>query len=150
MESIQQQISTLTRKLDRVYQIIDRLDRHVFENLDPQVVNGEEVSIDRALSREDSHQLSDDVRRLPPEIARYRRNGYIDRPNSSNYRYDPAEWVIAQQDILIDSSGIEISHQVKEQDLSPQVQIQRLTAQLTAAYNRIAALEEQLLAKRWK
>jgi len=26
--------------------------------------------------------------------------------------------------------------------------VQRLTAQLTAAYNRIAALEEQLLARR--
>lgn len=32
--------------------------------------------------------------------------------------------------------------------LSPEVQIQRLTAQLTAAYNRIAALEEQLMARR--
>lgn len=32
--------------------------------------------------------------------------------------------------------------------LSPEAQIQRLTAQLTAAYNRIAALEEQLMARR--
>ena len=32
--------------------------------------------------------------------------------------------------------------------LSPEAQIQRLTAQLTAAYNRIAALEEQLLSQR--
>lgn len=32
--------------------------------------------------------------------------------------------------------------------LSPEVQVQRLTAQLTAAYNRIAALEEQLLSRR--
>ena len=32
--------------------------------------------------------------------------------------------------------------------LSPEGQIQRLTAQLTAAYNRIAALEEQLMARR--
>ncbi len=32
--------------------------------------------------------------------------------------------------------------------LSPEAQIQRLTGQLTAAYNRIAALEEQLLSKR--
>lgn len=29
-----------------------------------------------------------------------------------------------------------------------EVQVQRLTAQLTAAYNRIAALEEQLMARR--
>ncbi|MFS8867237.1 hypothetical protein [Synechococcus sp. H65.1] len=33
-------------------------------------------------------------------------------------------------------------------DLAPEAQIQRLSAQLTAAYNRIAALEEQLLAQR--
>lgn len=45
---------------------------------------------------------------------------------------------------------MEIDNQVKEQDLAPQFQIQRLTAQLTAAHNRIAALEEQLLTKRWK
>ncbi|NJL98547.1 MAG: hypothetical protein HC924_06865 [Synechococcaceae cyanobacterium SM2_3_2] len=32
--------------------------------------------------------------------------------------------------------------------ISPEAQVQRLTAQLTAAYNRIAALEEQLLAQR--
>lgn len=32
--------------------------------------------------------------------------------------------------------------------LSPEAQVQRLTAQLTAAYNRIADLEEQLLFKR--
>jgi hypothetical protein len=33
-------------------------------------------------------------------------------------------------------------------EMSYKLQIQRLTAQLTAAYHRIAALEEQLLAKR--
>lgn len=35
-----------------------------------------------------------------------------------------------------------------EQSLSPELQVRRLTAQVTAAYNRIAALEEQLLAQR--
>jgi hypothetical protein len=32
--------------------------------------------------------------------------------------------------------------------MTQDIQIQRLTAQLTAAYNRIAALEEQLVANR--
>jgi hypothetical protein len=148
MESIQQQISILTRKVDRVYQIIDRLNQHVFENLDPQMVSGEETSIKHPLNREES--LGSEQQRLYPE-HKYRSNVYADLPSSANYRHDLAGWAIAQQDILIDSSGVEISHhQIKEQDLSPQVQIQRLTAQLTAAYNRIAALEEQLLANRWK
>ncbi|WP_309738181.1 hypothetical protein [Chamaesiphon sp. OTE_20_metabat_361] len=148
MESIQQQISTLTRKVDRVYQIIDRLNQQ-FEPTEPHV-SGEETSIRHPLSREESQPASSDMRRLSAH-PNYRRNGYADLPSGANYRHDTSEWVIAQQDVLIDSSGVEISqHQIKEQDLAPQIQIQRLTAQLTAAYNRIAALEEQLLARRWK
>ncbi len=149
MESIQQQISTLTRKVDRVYQIIDRLNQHVFEQLDPQPTTGEETSIKHPLNHADSQPASGESRRLTS--ANYRRKGYADLPIGATYRRDTPEWAIAQQDVLIDSSGVEISHhQIKEQDLSPQIQIQRLTAQLTAAYNRIAALEEQLLANRWK
>ncbi len=40
------------------------------------------------------------------------------------------------------------SLQTGDKNITPEIQIQRLTAQLTAAYNRIAALEEQLLLKR--
>jgi hypothetical protein len=36
----------------------------------------------------------------------------------------------------------------EEPNITADLQVQRLTAQLTAAYNRIAALEEQLLAQR--
>ncbi|MEA5419530.1 hypothetical protein VB712_09865 [Spirulina sp. CCNP1310] len=39
-------------------------------------------------------------------------------------------------------------YNMAEQSLSPELQVRRLTAQVTAAYNRIAALEEQLLAQR--
>ncbi|NEO26340.1 MAG: hypothetical protein F6K03_05435, partial [Kamptonema sp. SIO4C4] len=35
-----------------------------------------------------------------------------------------------------------------EQEFAPDLQVRRLTAQVTAAYHRIAALEEQLLAQR--
>jgi hypothetical protein len=143
MESIQQQISALTHKVDRVYQILDRLQPHAAQ-LDSQLFGGEETSIKHPSNR-------DDLQRLGGSDTRFRSDGTSYHPHGSNYRQDPAEWIIAQQDILIDSSGVEISHhQIKEQDLAPQIQIQRLTAQLTAAYNRIAALEEQLLAKRWK
>jgi hypothetical protein len=152
MESIQQQINTLTRKVDRIYQILDRLNQHVFQTLDERSIGGRESSIEYPLNNEDRQRVSgSDSRRLAPESSNYHNNGYADLPSGANYRHDTAEWVIAQQDVLIDSSGMEINHhQIKEQDLSPQIQIQRLTAQLTAAYNRIAALEEQLLAKRWK
>jgi uncharacterized coiled-coil protein SlyX len=40
-------------------------------------------------------------------------------------------------------------HLPEDVNFSPQMQIQRLTAQLTAAYNRIADLEERLLSQRW-
>jgi hypothetical protein len=148
MESIQQQISALTHKVDRVYRI---LARETAQDLDVQLVGGEETSIKHPLNREDVQLVGGKNQRLRQDSSSHYSNGHSDLSNSSNYRQDSTEWIIAQQDILIDSSGVEISHhQIKEQDLAPQIQIQRLTAQLTAAYNRIAALEEQLLAKRWK
>ncbi len=148
MESIQQQISALTHKVDRVYQI---LAREAAQQLDAQIVSEEETSIEHPLNREDTQLVGGHNRRLRQDGSIGRNNVYPNLASKSNYRQDSTEWIIAQQDILIDSSGVEISHhQIKEQDLAPQIQIQRLTAQLTAAYTRIAALEEQLLAKRWK
>ncbi len=52
------------------------------------------------------------------------------------------------KDVLVDSTIVSLGRSGNDQPLSSEVQIQRLTAQLTAAYNRIAALEEQLLANR--
>ncbi|MGF1602700.1 MAG: hypothetical protein ACFCU8_11890 [Thermosynechococcaceae cyanobacterium] len=57
-----------------------------------------------------------------------------------------AEW--SHKDILIDSQSFDLDRHSGDKPLTPEVQIQRLTAQLTAAYNRIAVLEEQLLAQR--
>ena len=142
MESIQQQIGNLTRKIERVYQIVDRLDRHVFQDLDPQLVETQTVAkypLDRYDSSRNPRRLSSGVNDS---------NGYA-LSAGSNYYHNPTQWA-SGQDVSIDDRGIEISSHQIEQDLSPQVQIQRLTAQLTAAYNRIAALEEQLLANRRK
>ncbi|MEL6248890.1 MAG: hypothetical protein AAFN18_05945 [Cyanobacteria bacterium J06554_6] len=52
------------------------------------------------------------------------------------------------KDILNDEPHFEADQFGHSPTFSPEIQIQRLTAQLTAAYNRIAALEEQLLAHR--
>jgi len=57
---------------------------------------------------------------------------------------------MGHKDVLMDESDWK---QVFELESEPQVisselQVRRLTAQVTAAYNRIAALEEQLLAHR--
>lgn len=62
---------------------------------------------------------------------------------SSNYLGSLAE----HRDILQESPPA--SHTLSDhQDLPPEMQIQRLMAQLTAAYSRIATLEEQLVACR--
>lgn len=52
------------------------------------------------------------------------------------------------KDILMDDEYIETTYYSREPSLTADIQIQRLTAQLTAAYNRIATLEEQLLSQR--
>jgi hypothetical protein len=53
------------------------------------------------------------------------------------------------KDILSDDGHMHfgLSHG-GDRPLTPEIQVQRLSAQLTAAYGRIAALEEQLLARR--
>lgn len=55
---------------------------------------------------------------------------------------------IEHKDILLDNNHSYNENNASEPSLSSDIQIRRLTAQLTAAYNRIAALEEQLLACR--
>jgi chromosome segregation ATPase len=68
-------------------------------------------------------------------------NTQIERPSSR-----PVAPVI-HRDILQDEAPSALD-QTKGQIISHEIQMQRLMAQLTAAYNRIAALEEQLLSKR--
>ncbi len=151
MESIQSQITNLSQKVDRVYQLLERL----------TVGDRNAGSVDLLIDRDEGRSIEDNSGSAPRRLERYSTypNGYANLPGGANYRYDTAEWVIAGQDLSIDNNGArmvgaanpaENRHQIREQDLSPQIQIQRLIAQLTAAYNRIAALEEQLLSKHWK
>jgi hypothetical protein len=51
------------------------------------------------------------------------------------------------KDILFDESLSLEGHGIAEEHLSPELQVKRLTAQLTVAYKRIAQLEEQLLSQ---
>lgn len=62
--------------------------------------------------------------------------------------YSSFQSTMEHKDILVDGTTVDTSRESGERQLTPEIQIQRLTAQLTAAYNRIAALEEQLLAQR--
>ncbi|WP_008313865.1 hypothetical protein [Leptolyngbya sp. PCC 6406] len=118
MEPIKAQVTTLTQKVDALHQLIDQVNDRVSE----------------ILSRS---QLEEGG----PNAAIY--------PNGSGLSVSaPSGLGEIHKDVLVDSTYVNPGRSGSDQVLSPEVQIQRLTAQLTAAYNRIAALEEQLLANR--
>lgn len=119
MDLLQDQIAILNIKVDALHQTIERLGSQITEALsEVKSITGEKNT-------------------LPAT--------YNGRSLSQSRTFD-AE--MEHKDVLSDSGYPELEMQSGERSLSPEVQIQRLTAQLTAAYNRIAALEEQLLSKR--
>ena len=119
METLQNQISNLSNKLDALYQVIARLEGKVAEALfECSLSNRQQKGNSNDLEK---HQLKTQSNCHPQ---------------------------LQHKDILTDGMYLEINRQSGEKKLPPEVQIQRLTAQLTAAYNRIAALEEQLMKQR--
>lgn len=119
MDSLQEQVSVLNTKVDALHQTLERFGSQVTEALSEVRSVKEEKSVTTSTS-----------------------NG------RSFYQSRAYEAEMEHKDVLSDFSYPESEPQSGERSLSPEVQIQRLTAQLTAAYNRIAALEEQLLSKR--
>ncbi|MGF1568351.1 MAG: hypothetical protein ACFCVD_09820 [Nodosilinea sp.] len=123
MDSIQDQVIVLTQKVDALHQVVDQVNSQIAELLTapyPQWRGDSELRVGNQFY-----------------------GGYSARQNPSML-----DAVCEHKDILVDSSYMDLERQNSEANLSQDVQIQRLTAQLTAAYNRIAALEEQLLASR--
>jgi len=87
-----------------------------------------------------SQALSDSSLEKLPVIERYR-----EKKQPQEYDFQELE----HKDVLIDRIVYpEINYQATDRQITPEIQIQRLTTQLTAAYHRIAALEEQLLRQR--
>lgn len=121
MESLQDQVTLLTHKVDALHQTIDQVHSQVSEMQSA----GQPQSLGKGVLKDENSV----------------------RVNSQNVLLG-SESIIVHKDILVDSSYIDPERSGDETSLSSEVQIQRLTAQLTAAYNRIAALEEQLLASR--
>lgn len=123
MEPLQKQILTLSYKLDALYQMIEQLDNKVAQALS-----------DRSLDR--THQTKDNYVENT-EAGRFQLRGHISLNSELEHK-----------DVLIDGIYLDTNLQAGDKNITPEIQTQRLTAQLTAAYNRIAALEEQLLLKR--
>ncbi|MBD2450344.1 hypothetical protein H6G76_24930 [Nostoc sp. FACHB-152] len=122
MEPLQNQILTLSHKLDALYQVIEQLDMKVAQAFS-------ECSSANTQAK-DNYQ--DNSQNFP-----YQFKGQI----SFNQELE-------HKDVLTDGVYLDMNRQSGDKVLTPEIQIQRLTAQLTAAYNRIAALEEQLLRER--
>ncbi|MFE1748529.1 hypothetical protein [Coleofasciculus sp. H7-2] len=122
MDSLQKQVITLNHKVDVLYEMIDQLSEKVSE----------------ALSKSKAAPIQEGT---PPSLG-VSNSGYAYKSYSN---HSP---VMEHKDVLVDTNCVDSNSHSSEKDLSPAIQIQRLTAQLTAAYNRIAALEEQLLAQR--
>jgi hypothetical protein len=120
MEPLQQQILTLSKKLDALCQVIDQLDTKVTQAFS-------ECSLANTQAK-DNYQEND--------LA----GGYQLRRITLNPEME-------HKDVLTDGIYLDM-HRQSGDNITPEIQIQRLTAQLTAAYNRIAALEEQLLRER--
>jgi hypothetical protein len=119
MDLLQDQIAMLTLKVDSMQQTIEHLSHQTTEVAAELKLQG----------------------RGKTEPSQFASSNWYSQQRS---RLDEQ---MEHKDVLVDVSP-ESEPQGGERMLSPEVQVQRLTAQLTAAYNRIAALEEQLLSKR--
>ncbi|MBW4512571.1 MAG: hypothetical protein KME64_39690 [Scytonematopsis contorta HA4267-MV1] len=122
MELVQKEIQGLTQKLDALYQVIEQLDNKL-EHVLSECATAKTQANDRAVETS--------------SFGRYQLQGHI------NFNSE-----LEHKDVLVDGIYPDTSFQGGDKQITPEIQIQRLTAQLTAAYNRIAALEEQLLLKR--
>lgn len=120
MDTIQRQITTLSTKIDTLFQLIEQLSHRMSE-----------IVSECKLGQDSSYA---------PDMT-----AMLSHRSSYSYNRDSA---MEHKDVLVDTDGLDLNSQGTERQLSPELQVQRLTAQLTAAYGRIAALEEQLLSLR--
>jgi hypothetical protein len=137
MNQIHQEISVLNSKVDNLQTVVKQLNYQLQE----------------FLTQNPSTQFSDSLSPLSPKVTNDYSFGYENTPREnyhySSYAQNTVDNAIDDNSVLEDIHPQEKYHQNHHlPGLSAELQVQRLTAQLTAAYNRIAALEEQLLARR--
>ncbi|MEO1427669.1 MAG: hypothetical protein AAFS12_05720 [Cyanobacteria bacterium J06632_19] len=123
MEQLKHQVLSLSNKLDDLYQVVEQLDGKISQALT-------ECNLAAACQHQENHETVGD-------LGEYQLKDSI-----------PLNSDLEHKDVLVDDVYLDANFEAGDKHLTPDIQIQRLTAQLTAAYNRIAALEEQLLLKR--
>ncbi len=122
MDLLHEQVESLHTKVDALHSAIEQLGNQTHEAIADLKPNA-------------SHRVA------------YSQSGAPMR-RSTSYDLVGGSETIEHKDILADHDYRDADSHTAEASLSSEIQIQRLTAQLTAAYNRIAALEEQLMARR--
>lgn len=123
MDGTQQQIINLNRKVDQLHDIVERMSYQI-----TTLISGKQLSFAEKQHHNEVESLL-----------------ISDTSNSGSYSLSMME----HKDILQDDSHQgNMTNGSNDANWSADIQIRRLTAQLTAAYNRIAALEEQLLSYR--
>ena len=121
MDTLQVQIGDLRNKVDKLHELIEQIGKQVNALNNQQPKHQEQESYSLPSFTSNSHSIGQD---------------------------GASEYHLTHKDILVDDNSSTSSTNSSSENLSPDTQIRRLTAQLTAAYNRIAALEEQLLTYR--
>ncbi len=125
MDLLQGQVSALNTKVDALHEMLEQVERQVAEML--SAVKHSEAGNPFAIKHEQS----------------------VRQTYHAYHSQQLLEGELDHKDILSDAVYSESDSHGGDRGITPEIQIQRLTAQLTAAYNRIAALEEQLIAKRF-
>lgn len=126
MDALQQQINELNYKVSQLHNIVEQVTQ--------------KLTISGASPETEVNTYSD-----PPALASSS-NHSPTPPAINNGQFRSA---MEHKDILTDDREINtLVSSEGEVIVSRDLQVRRLTAQLTAAYNRIAALEEQLMACR--
>lgn len=143
MEILKMQVDSLTRKVDMIYAMIEEMNAKLSLELNTRSMQNYQARISDNFMTEylmtEEDELADD---LPNNYSSNYSSNYPSN-YSSNYsnNYQREHHVRGAERTLGNSIDA-------DQELASDLQLQRLTAQLTAAYNRIAALEEQLLSAR--
>lgn len=124
MDTLEQQVIMLNHKVDTLYEVIREMNLKISESLS-QAKPSESAETFVAEGEEPMNKVV---------------------PSSSAQQQNRFE----HKDVLWDDNYAETNVVIhrEEPSITADIQIQRLTAQLTAAYNRIAALEERLLSQR--
>ncbi len=134
MSAMQKQINDLNYKVDQLHSIVQRLSQQI------SLLATDKYPIP---SEQPSHPISKENERI---------NGELIEPMISSKSLEDVSCpsVLDHKDILLEheQGGNYRGSDYSEIVVSPEIQIRRLTAQLTAAYHRIAVLEEQLIKHR--